>query len=157
MKRLILGLFVIFGMAVSGANAKCKDANGKIWDELSAKQYMEWSKENYEKVKKEVEEILQIKGLTMEQAIAKNYDYAKFVNGLEMLQKNDDECVDYILQKYADKNNDEYYFYGAKNTKELRVKFMLLLGKDLSGKGELNEKKRKARMEGYSKGVWLDE
>ena len=150
---------MVFGMVgvASADNANCIGATSAF--DATGKSYMTFSaKENYEKVKKEVEEILQIKGLTMEQAIAKNYDYAKFVNGLEMLQKNDDECVDYILQKYADKNNDEYYFYGAKNTTELRVKFMRLLGNDLSGKsGELEDKKLEAQQDSYSGAIWRGE
>ena len=170
--RKIALLFMVCGLAVSGVSAKCKDANGKIWDSTTAKEYMEleWNKEKYEKLKKAVEEILQIKGLTMEQATAKGYDYVKFLRGLEMLQKSD-RCINDIRDKYGmtiskgvlweyeDKNNDEYYFYNAAKWggSGRGMAFENLLGKDLSGEsGELRKEWRKARQESHSKGVWME-
>ena len=159
---------MVCGLAVSGVSAKCKDANGKIWDELSAKQAMEWDKEKYEKLKKAVEEILQIEGRTREQE--KKRDFVKFLNGLEMLQKSD-RCIGDIRDKYGmlvsegilwdykDKNNDEYYFYGAKNGTQLDILgYQHLLGKDLSGEsGELADKKLEAQQDSYSGAIWRGE
>lgn len=160
---------MVFGMAVSVANAKieCIDANGNKVNSVSAKDFMtsESQKAKYEKLKKEVEEILQIKGQTREQA--KDYDYVKFLNGLEMLQKSD-RCINWgngrnisVLLDYKDKNNDEYYFYGAEvgsaNGWNLDYVYRNLLGDDFSGKsGELGRKKIQARQNSYSKGVWLE-
>lgn len=165
MKKLILVFLMVFGMA-SVVNAKCIESDGKInKEQYSAKDFMAFDdiKAAYEKVKKEVEEILQIRGLTMEQAIAENYEYVKFLNGLEMLQKSD-RCLD-ILEEYADKNNDEYYFYGATTPRELEFKgFINLLGKtstneiDLSGElGELEDEKLKAKAnsDSLNRDVWL--
>lgn len=69
MKKLILVFLMVFGMA-SMVNAECIDAEGKKVKNISAKEYMAFDseKEKYEKLKKEVEEILQIYGETREQA-----------------------------------------------------------------------------------------
>lgn len=109
---------------------------------------------------------MQIYGRTREQA--KDYDYVKFLNGLEMLQKSD-RCIhdvtskygmlvsQGILYEYKDKNNDEYYFYDAENPRELDILgFMHLLGDDLSGElGELADKKLEAKQDSYSADIWL--
>lgn len=168
--RKIAMLFMVCGLAVSVANAKCKDADGKVWDNMSAKDFMalESQKAKYEKLKKEVEEILQIYGRTREQA--KDYDYVKFLNGLEMLQKSD-RCIhdvtskygmlvsQGILYEYKDKNNDEYYFYGAVRgggANSLDIVYKRLLGDDLSGElGELADKKLEAKQDSYSADIWL--
>ena len=61
-----------------------------------------------------------------------------------------------ILWEYKDKNNDEYYFYRAKNPRELDIWFMHLLGDDLSGElGELADKKLEAKQDSYSADIWL--
>ena len=152
--RKIALLFMVFGMA-SVVNAKCINADGK-WEDGRPAKDMVWKTET-EKTKKAVEEILQIIGLTREQATAKGYDYVKFLNGIEMLQKSDRCMFGYknILEEYADKKNDEYYFYGAKTPRELKISgFMRLLGDDLSGEsGELKKKKLQAEMSSHNN-IW---
>ena len=155
MKKLILVFLMVCGMAI-GVNAKCINADGK-WENTRAAKELGF-KEETEKIKKAVEEILRIEGKTMEQA--KDYKYVKFLRGLEMFQKSD-RCLfgdRNILEEYAGKNNDEYYFYDAKTPAQLRVSgFMRLLGDDFSGKsGELRIEWRKARQESHSKGVWME-
>ena len=167
MKRLILGLFMIFGMAVSvnADNANCIGATSAF--DATGKEYMTFSaKENYEKVKKAVEEILQIRGETIEEN--KKQHYVKFLRGLEMLQKSDrcigdfktkDGMVKSILWDYEDKNNDEYYFYNSARWggRGMEMVFENLLGKDLSGEsGELSKLKIEAKRNSYSKGVWME-
>ena len=151
MKKLILIFLMVCGMAI-GVNAKCINADGK-WEDTRAAKELGY-KEETEKIKKAVEEILQIKGLTREQA--KDYDYVKFLNGLEMLQKSD-RCLfgdRNILEEYAGKNNDEYYFYDAETPAQLESSgFMHLLGNDLSGDGELADKKLEARRSSHNN-IW---
>ena len=154
--KIALVLFMVFGM-VGVANAKCVNADGK-WENTRAAKELGF-KEETEKIKKAVEEILRIEGKTMEQA--KDYDYVKFLRGLEMLQKSD-RCLfgdRNILEEYADKKNDEYYFYGATTPRELKVwGFMHLLGDDLSGElGELADKKLEAQQDSYSGAIWRGE
>ena len=160
MKKLILVFLMVFGLA-SVVNAECIDANGKKVVDISAKDFMalESEKAKYEKLKKEVEEILQIYGRTKEQA--KDYDYVKFLNGLEMLQKSD-RCLNGnggILAEYQDEYNDEYYFsYGSimKHFRGLDLAYEKFLGKDLSGElGELADKKLEAKQDSYSADIWL--